>query len=177
MRLFEIWLVLQAAVGQLAVLTCMWQINPASVIPKASPFENLKWNPAGVISKNSLNETESQVRQSDSSEHSAVHKPSSACFSHSTNGFSCSRRTPFPLPSLYHFKIASSLNTSAADKNKIPSDYEVDWLVLTTLLAHIGKSCHVCPANLSYNLPTLDRLLNQDSNPGPSAVQGSTVII
>jgi len=104
----------------------MWQINPASVIPKASPFENLKWNPAGVISKNSLNETESQVRQSDSSEHSAVHKPSSACFSHSTNGFSCSRRTPFPLPSLYHFKIASSLNTSAADKNKIPSDYEVD---------------------------------------------------
>jgi len=45
--------------------------------------------------------------------------PSSACLSHSTKGFSRSRRTAFPLPSLYHFKIASSLNTSAANNNRM----------------------------------------------------------
>lgn len=46
------------------------------------------------------------------------HIPSSACFSHSTNGFSRSSSTAFPLPSLNHFRIASSLNTSAARNNK-----------------------------------------------------------
>lgn len=53
--------------------------------------------------------------------------PSSAFLSHSTNFFICSRKTLFPLArwaSLYHFRIASSLKTSAGrktpqkDKNK-----------------------------------------------------------
>lgn len=50
--------------------------------------------------------------------------PSSAFLSHSTNFFICSRKTLFPLArwaSLYHFRIASSLRTSAVGnkQNKI----------------------------------------------------------
>lgn len=47
--------------------------------------------------------------------------PSSAFLSHSTNFFICSRKTLFPLArwaSLYHFRMASSLKTSAWKKHK-----------------------------------------------------------
>lgn len=46
--------------------------------------------------------------------------PSSAFFSHSTNFFICSRKTLLPLakcPSVYHFRMASSLRTSARQHN------------------------------------------------------------
>lgn len=47
--------------------------------------------------------------------------PSSAFLSHSTNCFICSRKTLFPLArwlSLYHFRIASSLKTSAKGRQE-----------------------------------------------------------
>lgn len=47
--------------------------------------------------------------------------PSSAFWSHSTNFFICSKKTLFPLApwaSLYHFKMASSLRTSAEVREK-----------------------------------------------------------
>lgn len=57
------------------------------------------------------------------------HSPSSAFLSHSTNFFICSRKTLFPLArwaSLYHFRIASSLKTSAVGwrKEKIEKMWE-----------------------------------------------------
>lgn len=47
--------------------------------------------------------------------------PSSAFFSHSTNFFICSRKTLLPLErwaSEYHFRMASSLNTSAVRRKR-----------------------------------------------------------
>lgn len=62
----------------------------------------------------------SQERKTWKSRRRPLRSPSSAFLSHSTNFFICSRNTLFPLArwaSLYHFKIASSLKTSA-DKTK-----------------------------------------------------------
>lgn len=57
--------------------------------------------------------------------------PSSAFFSHSTNFFICSRKTLFPLAmwaSVYHFKITSSLKTSATGGQKINKHFKPDKL-------------------------------------------------
>jgi len=91
--------------------------------------------------------------------------PSSACFSHSTNGFSCSRRTPLPLPSLYHFRIASSLSTSAGQQTTTAADISEKYIKAAVWFDWIGLNSVLHPRQHSIGYMGLDWIVQCLTSP------------
>lgn len=95
--------------------------------------------------------------------------PSSAFLSHSTNFFICSRKTLFPLAkwaSLYHFRTASSLKTSAlkecTKKLIVVLNTTIAYVHLQVMVTKMVDGSHVHIA--SNNIFFLPRLQGWNNN-------------